>query len=172
MEIIKVIGSGPESVYVYYFPSDYSPPSWPCKIGRSKGDPLVRIRAQQASMKERPLIPLVIKTDDSILLEAELHCSLTRCDAFGKEWFMTNPDEVERAYNGETSQEITLGLLIRTKRAQLGLTQSELAKIVGTRQATVSAIENNPSSVGVRTAIQILDGLGCELSIQPKKIPD
>ena len=103
---VKVIGRGSESVYLYYFPTyrQYSElflgePHWPCNIGRTIGDVKDRVSKQIGDqLPEKPKIALIIRTDDCEALENKIHEKLkwdNLEDAIGKEWFLTNPAEVE-----------------------------------------------------------------------------
>lgn len=104
----KIIGSGDESVYLYYFPSlpTYKRSSelggettyWRCNIGSTKGDVAKRV-VVQCQFPERPRIALIMRTDDCTSLETKIHTELKRHglqldDAVGEEWFLTNPAEV------------------------------------------------------------------------------
>ncbi len=56
-------------------------------------------------------------------------------------------------------------LLIRQKN---GWTQSELAKKVGIKQATISNFENNPNKTTLSTFFKLLQAMDLTLSIQEK----
>ena len=103
---MKVIGSGSESVYLYYFPTYQlfnklylEVPYFPCNIGRTIGDVKDRVSEQIGQqLPERPRIALIIKTDDCEALETKIHAKLKREkleDTIGMEWYLTNPAEVE-----------------------------------------------------------------------------
>lgn len=99
-------GNGPNSVYCYYFPAykelnlARGKTSWPCKIGRTDRDPLLRVLAQSTTaLPEIPFIEFVIQTQNSNLLEVSIHTVLTLRgrhieNSPGTEWFDTNPDEI------------------------------------------------------------------------------
>jgi hypothetical protein len=102
----RTIGTGTSAIYLYYF-STYRTHSatnqgtrWPCKIGRSDRDPMLRVLSQAATaLPELPTVALLIRTDDPSALEAALHAILTlrgrrSVQAPGTEWFDTTPDEV------------------------------------------------------------------------------
>ena len=113
------IGSGSESVYLYYFPAyklnsiyyikyvddSHKTPIYPCNIGKTIGDVKDRISDQIGQqLPEKARIALVIRTDDCDSLEAEIHDELKRRrkwldpafeNVVGREWFLTNPAEVE-----------------------------------------------------------------------------
>ncbi|WP_345870046.1 type II toxin-antitoxin system antitoxin HipB [Shewanella algae] len=57
-------------------------------------------------------------------------------------------------------------LLIRQKN---GWTQSELAKKVGIKQATISNFENNPNKTTLSTFFKLVQAMDLTLSIQEKK---
>lgn len=102
----RTVGDGSQSVYLYYFPSYRelatlkAEERWPCKIGRSVVDPLVRIMSQgTTALPERPCVELMMLTSDSLALESTIHGLLAlrghRLDSSpGSEWFRTSPDEV------------------------------------------------------------------------------
>ena len=52
---------------------------------------------------------------------------------------------------------------IKTRREQLGLTQNELAKIVGVTQGAVTQWENGISRPGVDTLCKLADVFGCKV---------
>ncbi|WP_335902382.1 type II toxin-antitoxin system antitoxin HipB [Shewanella algae] len=56
-------------------------------------------------------------------------------------------------------------LLIRQKN---GWTQSELAKKVGIKQATISNFENNPNKTTISTFFKLVQAMDLTLSIQEK----
>ncbi|HAB24206.1 MAG TPA: transcriptional regulator [Pantoea sp.] len=61
-----------------------------------------------------------------------------------------------------------LAQLIRLERQKRGWTQSDLARRVGIKQATVSNFENNPDKTTLTTLFKILQSLEQELVIQGK----
>ena len=106
---VRLIGSGNNSVYVYYYPNYKQCPefqgkdTWPCKIGRSEyQNPIHRILEQAGTgVPEKPEIALVIQTDVPAEVEKAMHRLLDRdrmTDAPGTEWFITNPSRVEEIY--------------------------------------------------------------------------
>ncbi|MFC1235956.1 type II toxin-antitoxin system antitoxin HipB [Vibrio sp. F74] len=58
-------------------------------------------------------------------------------------------------------------LLIRQKN---GWTQSELAKKVGIKQATISNFENNPNKTTLSTFFKLIQAMDLTLSIQEKTL--
>jgi T5orf172 domain len=107
----KTIGQGASSVYVYFLPTyeaqarSHRENRWLCKIGRSDQDPLLRILSQAGTaIPEKPKIALIIRTDDPSSLEAAIHSILRLRSQWsgsspGKEWFQTNPEEIESIVN-------------------------------------------------------------------------
>lgn len=103
----RVIGCGSQQVYLYYYQAYKTVRlmeghyDWPCKIGFATGDARLRIKHQvQTSSPEKPVIGLIVKTDDAYLLEQALHAILRLNhkdvkNASGEEWFVTTPDEVK-----------------------------------------------------------------------------
>ena len=147
MKPVNEIGQGKEFVYLYYFKEDKSPSDrFPCKIGKAKNDYHKRIKNQQASMKQEPIIGLLIRTDNSSRDERLIHTLLNdyKLDTFGSEWFNTTPEEVMSLYNGAIKS-LSLGLQIKELRLKSNLTQTQFAEKTGLRQATVSDIENDRS---------------------------
>ncbi|MDG6896320.1 helix-turn-helix domain-containing protein [Volucribacter amazonae] len=61
-----------------------------------------------------------------------------------------------------------LAHILREFRYQNHLSQTDLAKIVGMKQATVSAFENTPDSTKLETLFKLLAGLELELVVQPR----
>ncbi len=101
-----IYGKGEFAVYCYYFPTykmlaqTQGKNYWPCKIGRTDRDPLLRILSQSSTaLPEIPFIEFVIMTHNSNLLETAIHSVLQirgqhLKNSPGSEWFETNPDEV------------------------------------------------------------------------------
>lgn len=116
---MKIIGSGNQFVYLYYFPTyrlnsiyyikyvddSHETPIYECNIGKTIGDVKTRVSDQIGQqLPEKARIALVIKTDDCDSLETEIHDELKKRskwldpkynDVVGEEWFRTNPAEVE-----------------------------------------------------------------------------
>lgn len=58
---------------------------------------------------------------------------------------------------------------IKTLRKRANVTQKELAGIVGTRQATISEIENGTGNPSLETVRAIADALDAEIVIVPRR---
>ena len=106
----RTVGSGENSVYLYYFPAYKhlaelrGEQVWPCKIGKTRYDAISRISSQtRTALPEYPKIGLIIKTDKVRLMETTIQGILKlqgkhKQDAPGREWFITSPSEVETVY--------------------------------------------------------------------------
>ena len=62
-----------------------------------------------------------------------------------------------------------LGAVIQTPRLGKGLTQTELARLAGTQQKTISAIENGSEGTKLDTLISVIAVLGLDLQIVPRQ---
>jgi hypothetical protein len=76
------------------------------KVGRTKGHVTARLIAQgvYTAFPTDPIVPLVIRTDDSQTLEDAIHATLVYAgkliqNSLGTEWFKTNAQEIESIYN-------------------------------------------------------------------------
>ncbi|AWN74697.1 helix-turn-helix domain-containing protein [Legionella anisa] len=63
---------------------------------------------------------------------------------------------------------LELALLIKNQRKKLKLSQAEVAALVGLKQKTISAIENNPEHMRLSTLFRILSALDLDLKISAK----
>lgn len=66
------------------------------------------------------------------------------------------------------SSPVQLSIVATEQRKKLGLTQSEVAEMVGLKQKTISNFENNPEKVMLSTAFAILAALEMNLKVIPK----
>jgi hypothetical protein len=111
LKIGRIIGNGPESIYVYYHDAHAELANrdgstvWECKVGSTTGEPDARIIGQGAltCFPRPPIIGLVIRTHHRRSLERLLHSALTLAGrriegGGGSEWFRTSPVHVERWY--------------------------------------------------------------------------
>ena len=110
LEPEKIIGSGKQSVYLYYYPAyqrlaEFQDEEvWACKIGKAGNDPLIRINSQtRTALPEYPTVGLIIKTNELALMKKTIQNILKlqgkhKADAPGREWFITSPSEVEQIY--------------------------------------------------------------------------
>lgn len=110
LEPERTMGSGKNSVYLYYYPAYQrlaeleGEEVWPCKIGKTTRNAISRITSQtRTALPEYPKVGLVIKTDELRLMETTIQNILKlqgkqKEDAPGEEGFVTSPSEVEQVY--------------------------------------------------------------------------
>ena len=58
-----------------------------------------------------------------------------------------------------------LAIALKEARVNQGMTQKDVAQLVGIKQATVSALENHPEKSRVETLFRLLAALGLELQV-------
>jgi HTH-type transcriptional regulator/antitoxin HipB len=61
-----------------------------------------------------------------------------------------------------------IGAIIRRARRNAGLTQSELGKRIGLRQATISKLEKGEPATQLDTLLDALTALGLEITIDER----
>ena len=110
----RVIGDGPEMVYVYYLPTYRrlaeveGRDRWACKVGFTRGLVSTRVLGQATTaLPEIPVVGLALKGTRGRELEKTIHGMLglngRRIEGVpGREWFETSPAEVERIYRRVT----------------------------------------------------------------------
>ncbi|POA47715.1 transcriptional regulator [Pseudomonas sp. MPR-ANC1] len=64
-----------------------------------------------------------------------------------------------------------LGIQLRQKRINRGLTQAQLADLAGLTRYKVIAVEKGTLSVGMIAYARVLAALDCELSVVPATMP-
>ncbi|PZV23448.1 MAG: transcriptional regulator [Cyanobium sp.] len=64
-----------------------------------------------------------------------------------------------------------LGVALRSRRKELGLSQAEAAARGGLQQKTVSSLENDPQRCTIHSLYRLLAALGVELVLQPRELP-
>lgn len=64
-----------------------------------------------------------------------------------------------------------LGVQLREKRLNRGLTQAQLAELAGLTRYKVIAVEKGTLSVGMIAYARVLAALECELSVVPARMP-
>lgn len=64
-----------------------------------------------------------------------------------------------------------LGIQLREKRINHGLTQAQLADLAGLTRYKVIAVEKGTLSVGMIAYARVLAALDCELSVVPATMP-
>ncbi|NCP63530.1 MAG: helix-turn-helix domain-containing protein [Paraglaciecola sp.] len=62
----------------------------------------------------------------------------------------------------------TLSVYLRDERKRRGVSQSQVADLVGLRQGTVSRFESSPEKMQLDTLFRLLSALDLELSIKSK----
>jgi transcriptional regulator with XRE-family HTH domain len=60
-----------------------------------------------------------------------------------------------------------LRTLIASRRAEIGITQAELARLAQVSREMVVRFENGAHDIGLRRLLRLCDALGLELSIRP-----
>ena len=114
----QIFGDGEGWVYLYYFDKkkaearDQGNAVWPCKIGRTGREPEKRIQ-EQLEDADIPMIALLLRTDKPKVLERTIHGILTLRGVHlrhveGKEWFLTNPDEIIDIYRFIVNKNVSL----------------------------------------------------------------
>jgi len=61
-----------------------------------------------------------------------------------------------------------LSMLIKNRRKKLKLTQKEVSDLVGLKQKTISAIENNAGNMRLSTLFRVLAALETDIKLSPK----
>lgn len=189
MNILKTIGSGSESVYVYYHENDKrlaeleSRAVWECKIGFTTADVIRRISEQTKTGRSSvPIIALIIKTENASFLESFLHRALYEyripgTDHTGDEWFITNPTVIEDVYISSKNPEITLrseaefminsqidlGFRLKQIRKSLKLSQDKLGK-----RNLINRIESG-GNIELGNLFKVLHSLNYSLALIPRK---
>ena len=103
------LGTGSNWVYCFYFRRDQNRAvsdnkwCWKCNIGRTGNDPFDRIGTQTSGAAEKPIIPLLIKTDDEQALEPYIHGILRErgrhlTNTNTNEDFITCPSEIAQIF--------------------------------------------------------------------------
>jgi hypothetical protein len=171
IHIEKEIGTGLETVYAYHFPTQYVHNGlYPIKIGHAKRNAVRRIKQQQASMQESPVIDLLIRCKNSFCIEKIIHArlNLSCLPTFGKEWFNTTPEEIlDIWWNIQDAYNLSIGEQIRFFRTSQRMSQIELANASGTRQSTISNLETNPATMSFQTIENVAKELGLRFVLTP-----
>lgn len=63
---------------------------------------------------------------------------------------------------------IELAAFAKNQRKNLKLSQSDVGKLVGLGQKTISAFENNPETVQLKTFVRILSALNLDITLVDK----
>lgn len=78
---------------------------------------------------------------------------------------LLNDPEIKREYDS-----LAVAKMIYSVRTEANLTQEQLAKRIGTRQANISRVEKGSSNITVDTLSKIAEATGYELVISMKPI--
>lgn len=142
MKIERIIGEGPETVYAWYFPSQVRPGSFPHRVGRTKGDPVARIRNEVSAAQEEPVIGTLIRTSNSRLVEMQirLYCADRSIQPSDTGWFDVHPNAFANAL--EDLEYLPWYDQLHLARLREGLTQARLAAFCRLKQKTISQIES------------------------------
>ncbi len=62
-----------------------------------------------------------------------------------------------------------LANILKEKRRDRSLSQLEVGRLVGVRQATISKLENSPGTTKLDTLFRVLSALGVDLYVKDKK---
>jgi HTH-type transcriptional regulator/antitoxin HipB len=65
-----------------------------------------------------------------------------------------------------------LAAIIKERRRDKALSQSEVGLLVGVRQATISKLENNPGSTKLETLFRVMSVLGLGIYVADKVAPE
>ena len=101
------VGHGQQSVYGWYLPAYRTLAAikgharWPMKVGRTRLSSMARMRDHIGTAPEKPKLGFLLKADRAKVGEALLHIVLDErkqniSEALGKEWYMTNPEELKQ----------------------------------------------------------------------------
>ena len=64
-----------------------------------------------------------------------------------------------------------LGAIIQNERRRQGMTQQQLASLIGKQQKTISAIENGSQGTKLETLLRVIATLDLDIQIVPRR-PD
>lgn len=59
-----------------------------------------------------------------------------------------------------------IGEQLKEQRMKVGLSQAELAEIVGTKKSYISRVENGKADIQLSTLVKMFKGLGREVSVR------
>jgi predicted transcriptional regulator len=77
--------------------------------------------------------------------------------------------EIRREYEALKPKYEMIKTLIE-RRNQLRISQSELARIIGTQQPAISRLESGGSNTTIRTLFRVADALGLDVECRPKQL--
>ena len=62
-----------------------------------------------------------------------------------------------------------LGAIIQNERRRQGMTQQQLASLIGKQQKTISAIENGSQGTKLETLLRVIATLDLDIQIEPSR---
>lgn len=109
-------------------------------------------------MQEEPVIGTLIRTNNSQLLEKQIHlyCAANKIENFGAEWFDVHPNAFVNAM--EDLEYLPWYDQLHLARLREGLSQQQLAAYCGLGQKTISAIERG-KDVKISTVLKVCEQL-------------
>ncbi len=79
-----------------------------------------------------------------------------------------NDVDFKQAWDSSRTEYETIGTLIKARKEK-GLSQAQLAELIGNKQQVISRIESKQNSPTLKTLCSILDVLGYDIQLVPKR---
>ncbi len=76
--------------------------------------------------------------------------------------------EIRKEYEALKPKYDMVRILIK-RRSKLGLSQTELARIIGTRQPAISRLEKGDSNTTLSTLFRVTEALGLDISLKARR---
>ena len=90
----------------------------------------------------------------------------TNYDKFEAE--LLEKPEIRKEYEALKPKYDMVRILIK-RRSKLGLSQTELARIIGTRQPAISRLEKGDSNTTLSTLFRVTEALGLDISLKARR---
>jgi DNA-binding XRE family transcriptional regulator len=90
----------------------------------------------------------------------------TNYDEFEAE--LLEKPEIRKEYEALKPKYDMVRILIK-RRSKLGLSQTELARIIGTRQPAISRLEKGDSNTTLSTLFRVTEALGLDISLKARR---
>jgi len=90
----------------------------------------------------------------------------TNYDEFEAE--LLRKPEIRKEYEALKPKYDVVRMLIE-RRSKLGMSQTELARIIGTRQPAISRLENGDSNTTLSTLFRVTEALGLDISLKARR---
>jgi len=90
----------------------------------------------------------------------------TNYDEFEAE--LLKKPEIRKEYEALKPKYDMVRILIK-RRSKLGLSQTELARIIGTRQPAISRLEKGDSNTTLSTLFRVTEALGLDISLKARR---